>query len=174
MRVDDTAKALGSDGRIPAEKINLSTFAIFSNFLVTKESLSNNPLIGSGIGTHALNYDKYIGIYFSEDNIWREMELNREDANSLMLRLLSETGIIGAALFLLFILHYSIPYKEHALANGNNYYLWMINNGILASIILRLVRFGNYTVLGFPFFLLLFIFSYRYYKINTKPAVNSI
>lgn len=172
MRIDDTLKVITTDESIPADKINLSTFALYSNFMVTTESLKRNLFFGSGIGTHGINYDKYIGNFFPDDYLWRKMELNREDANSLMLRLLSETGIVGTVIFLIFLFKNIIPYKDSYLKNPENFHFWLINNGILASIILRLIRFGNYTVLGFPFFLFLFFLSYRWYNINKKKKIE--
>lgn len=164
LRIDDTLAVLKADRKIPVDEINLSSFVWYSHYFVAKETLKDNFLLGTGLGTHAINYDQHIDKIISPQHPFRIMALNREDANSLLFRLLSETGILGVLIFCFFIYHYGISYRTGL--NDEELILWLINKGILVSILLRLLRFGNYTVLGFFFFVFLYIISYKYYKIN--------
>ena len=79
IRVDDTIYGLSNDfteGKTYSE-VNISTYALLSNFYVTRRSFEENPLTGNGLGTHELAYDRFLPphmrAYFS---------LNRQDANS--------------------------------------------------------------------------------------------
>lgn len=87
------------------------------------------------------------------------MFLNVEDANSLFLRLRSETGLLGLLLIFIFIFKFHIIRK-----NDKSGYLWIINNGILSMFAIRLLRFGHYFATGFFFFFWLYYFS----KIDSK------
>jgi hypothetical protein len=80
-----------------------SVFAVESNALVTAGSLSAAPLFGQGLTSHRRSYDNLIGSLFDFeiDETWQS--LNRNDAGSLILLLLSETGTIGLLLYLTFV-----------------------------------------------------------------------
>lgn len=76
---------------------NLSVFAILSNLNIVIKVLTESPFLGRGLYTHQYSYDEFIyGIYNS--SVVR-MELNKDDASSLYLRLLSECGIVGFVSF---------------------------------------------------------------------------
>ena len=158
LRIDDTWHGLrhGLADVNVIRKLNLSSYAFLSNLYVTTESLKENPLTGSGLGTHANNYDRFI-----PEELKKRGDLNREEANSLAFRLLSETGITGFVLFLVFLIRYRI---RSGTGNGRSDLLWIINNGILVMIILCLIRNGHYTLQGRMLFLLLYYYSYRAIK----------
>ncbi len=80
-----------------------SVFAIQSNALVTFSSLKEAPFFGRGLTSHRGTYDDVIESIYSvpiEEN-WKG--LNQNDAGSLPLLMLSETGLIGFVLFYGFI-----------------------------------------------------------------------
>ena len=82
------------------------------------------------------------------------MFLNVDDANSLFLRLLSETGLFGIIVFFYFL------FKSHLLKKRDkSKYLWIISNAILALFLIKLIRSGHYFVNGFFFFFWLYYFS---------------
>lgn len=150
-RINDTILAF-SGSLNDISKVNQSTFAIYSNYIVTKSAISHKPIIGSGLGTHELNFNKYAPLYIKNHS-----EINKKEAASLTLRLLSECGLVGFLLFLGFILKNKIKFRRGM--NDNEIKFWLINNGIFLMILLRLIRQGHYTVSGFIFFLLLFYFT---------------
>jgi len=137
------------------EKVNLSVYASYSNFLVTKESFFLSPLIGSGFGSYELTYRKYI------DKVTKLEEpreyVNMHDSSSLFLRLLSETGLFGLGLFLFFISRFYLFNK-----NKERVAIWVINNSIFVFFIIRLIRVGHYFTDGF------FLFFWMYYVSKIK------
>ena len=80
-----------------------SVFAIQSNALVTATSLGEAPLLGLGITSHRQSYERIIEFLFDFpiDDAW--LGLNKDDAGSLVLLLLSEGGVAGLALFVGFV-----------------------------------------------------------------------
>ena len=152
MRVDDSIDVL--TGKMNLYSANLSTFTLFSNALVAYESFKDNPVFGSGLGSHEISYNRYIGKVVSIHRV--VMFLNVEDANSLFLRLLSETGLFGLLLIFYFIFKFRVLKK-----NDKSGYLWLISNAILAMFLIRLLRYGHYFVGGFFFFFWLYYFAGR-------------
>jgi len=145
---------------IKPELANMSVFTLFNNIRVTEYVLETSPLFGYGLGSHPISFQQADIFSITIDRSY----LNSYDANSLFLRLLSETGILGLGGFLAFIIIFYIPKKKDA--SG---YLWLINNSILIMIILRLMRQGHYFSEGFFFFFWLYYFS----KKKLKSRVTS-
>lgn len=165
LRINDSVKILYSNSYKTTRDLNLSTFALYSNFVVARESFKKNPVFGSGIGTHSENYDKYIHKFFHKDIEGVRLEMNKDDGNSMFIRLLSELGLFGVLGFFYFIYKHRISFSD---INLNDYNLWVINSSILLFFILRLIRFGNYSLLGFFLFAFLYYFSKKQYKINLQ------
>lgn len=134
------------------EEADLSTFALMSNARVAYNTFMENPLIGAGLGSHELSYDKYIDIVIDSEKI--QYILNRKDAASLFLRLISETGLFGLSFFFIFLWKFYLRNKE-----DQSNYLWIINNAILCMFFIRLVRYGHYFTEGFFLFFWLYYFS---------------
>ncbi len=143
--------------------LNSSSFALYSNYVIAKHSFETWPLTGTGIGTHEANYKKYFGLFFDEDFIKRYGVFNMADANSLYIRLMSETGILGLSLFFFFMFRFLLLKKGYKYPELRDYLL--INQGIFILFIVRLIRTGNY--FGNGFFLFFFIY-YLSYKIVSK------
>jgi hypothetical protein len=81
---------------------NVSALAVAINLEIARKNFSERPLLGAGIGAHSSTYDVKAPDYaFLSPIVYG---LNREDAASLSIRLISETGVLGTALFLLGIL----------------------------------------------------------------------
>ncbi|AIY12715.1 hypothetical protein M667_05550 [Cellulophaga baltica NN016038] len=162
FRIDETY-TLFKARKVTSEEIaktNLSTYALYSNFKITQASLREAPLFGTGVGTYELNYDKHLNNVIPTSNWRNNFKINRQDANSLLFRILVETGLIGTVLLILFILKNKIPYRQVNSTIQQN--LWMINNGILVLLTLRFLRQGHYTMLGFILMILV------YYMTNQK------
>ncbi len=151
MRVDDSISALR--GEVTLEEVNLSTFALLSNALVAYNSFINNPIFGSGLGSHAISYDKYIGTIVDINKLGF-VAVNRQDANSLFLRLISETGLLGIIIVSYFILKFYIPRRK-------DNHLWIISNSILCLFFLTLLRQGHYFYNGLFFFVWGYYFVYK-------------
>ena len=110
IRVDDTIYGISNDFTAGDTylRVNISTYALLSNYYVARRSFEENPLTGNGLGTHELVYDRFIPphmrAYFS---------LNRQDANSMGLRLVSETGLVGLFAFCFFTIKYKLKSRPY-------------------------------------------------------------
>lgn len=148
VRVDGTAGMLTGEKEI--DEIDMSNFALFSNLQVAFLSFGENPWIGSGLGSHKISYTRLIGNVIDVEKA--PHFLNIDDAGSMMLRLISETGILGSGMFLFFLFrNWFFKSKD---PTGR---LWVVNNGIFVLLVLKLIRYGNYFELGtFLFFWMMF------------------
>ncbi|MCM5663487.1 O-antigen ligase family protein [Galbibacter mesophilus] len=162
-RVDDTI-GLFFDSDVTKEDIdskNLSTYALYSNFMIVKEASKKYPILGSGLGSHVKNYDFYLDKVIPDSNFKTYYKLNRSDANSLILRLISELGLFGLFIFLIYIFRYRVKSAE----KGDLFY-FCISNGIFILFLSRAIRQGHYTSLGFIMFILIYFFAFKIVKRN--------
>lgn len=159
LRIGDSIDML--TGKANLTTVNLSTFSLFSNSLVAYNSFKDNPIFGSGLGSHEISYYKYINDIVDVNKI--SMLLNVNDANSLFLRLLSETGLFGIIIFFYFIFKFHLSKKR-----DESNYLWIINNAILVMFLIRLIRAGHYFIYGFFFFFWLYYFAWKLNKTQSK------
>ncbi len=173
FRIDDTVKLFfdkdvsGKD----IDKINLSTYALFSNYKITIRTLQSNPLFGTGLGTYEFNYDKYINEVIPKSNFRKYYKINKNDANSMFFRLLAEVGMLGTffILFLIFKKRIKNNYSLNKLQLTTDY--WLISNGIFILILIRLLRQGHYTMLGFTLFLLMYFYANK--ELNERVKETS-
>lgn len=156
IRINDTFEAFTTHNLDHefVKDLNSSTFALFTNYIIAEQSFIRNPISGSGLGSHVINYDRMFNDFFSEEFLITFGEFNKQDANSLFLRLMSETGLIGLVLFFIFLFKNFLKRKWSKVPELLP--LVLINHGILIMIIIRLMRTGNYIGNGFFFFFLLY------------------
>jgi hypothetical protein len=153
-----------------AGKANSSTFALYSNYIIARDSFLNDPLFGSGLGSHPLIYNETFLKYFP--SIYLDMfgAQNQQDANSKFLRLMSETGLLGLVLFFLAYIKFfakkakvtSEPLKEIA----------AINYAIFIYILLCLIRNGNYINVGFFLFMFIYYVSWKYVQSASRKTTK--
>jgi O-antigen ligase len=156
LRVNETLEGI-KDGIVENgnyKSVNWTTYAILTNLYVTENSIRDHPLTGTGLGTYELSYD-----YYLPQELRAYATVNREEANSMALRLLTETGIIGFLVFcfVLFRCKVNVP-SDFPEEQG---FLWIVNNGILVMFLLFLIRNGNYTMHGRMLFLLLYYYTFQ-------------
>jgi hypothetical protein len=145
-----------TNGKFKLGKTHGSSFILYNNYTVALKNFKTNFLFGTGLGSHPFAFEKY--------SLARQFKiygfnLNSADANSMFLRLMSETGLFGLTVF--FILMYKGYIKRNDLYLS---YHWLVSNAILVMILLNLFRQGNYYLFGFPFFLFLYYFNSLSYK----------
>lgn len=166
IRFQDTILAFSqkSFDQKKVSNLNSSSYALYSNYLIATESFSQNPILGSGLGTHEKNYDLRFSKFFSKDFTTRYGSFNKQDANSLFLRLMSETGLLGLVLFFTFMI------KNFLGKKGLNWAILadhtLINQGIFILFVIRLLRTGNY--IGYGFFLFFFIYYLTHKQLTNK------
>ena len=74
----------------------------------------------------------------------------------MFLRLMSETGLYGLLLIMIFIGKFFVLRKKD---NSNELY-WVISSATLIVILLQLFRQGNYTYNGFMFYMWLYYYTF--------------
>ena len=136
-----------------AHDIHGSSFVQFNSAHVAFENFKRNPFFGTGLGSHQIAYDRYSldkqfgGIY----------EFNKQDANSMFYRMMSETGLYGIIFVVFFIIKFFVLRNKHRPDDD----LWLISSACLVAIILQLFRQGNYTYNGFMFYMWLYYYTKR-------------
>lgn len=129
------------------ESVNLITsktsYALISNSIVAWNSQIDHYGLGSGVNNHDENYDKYIKKVNPTQT--QDFTLNREDGASLGIRLISEIGIFGFAILIIFIL--------------NTLFLESSTYLVISSIVIFvfLARLGHYLDLELWLFISLFL-----------------
>lgn len=130
----------------------VSAIALTSNMEVMESNIGENIILGGGIGSHPLAYKKYApGYIYNDDNPLRG--LNSQGASSLLIRLLSETGLLGTLTFILFIgiiIKRAMKSLKYEVVNDKYY---VLSIGILSSfvgvVIIYLIRVGHYYDVAF-------------------------
>ena len=77
---------------------SFSALALASNLSVALTSFMNDPLLGCGIGGHPTAFGLYAPAWAANDVLLSRLQIY--DAGSLGLRLISEMGILGVAVFI--------------------------------------------------------------------------
>jgi hypothetical protein len=144
-------------------EIHGSSFVLYNNYHVALENFKRNPVFGTGLGSHPTAFEKY-SLTKLEGVL--DIDFNKQDANSMALRLMSETGLYGLIFMLVFIVKCWI-FKPRAATTE----VWVMSNALILIILLYLFRQGHYFLNGFPFFLWLFYYTWRDNK--AKKEANS-
>jgi hypothetical protein len=177
VRVDDTIKAFVYKGVMDKKeiaKLNSSTFALYSNFLIAGQAFESHPITGAGLGSHELSYQRYFDRFLDKNLQKMYGNFNSKDANSLFIRMLSEGGLIGLGLLMVAIFYFFV-YKK-GIREPELWMLTIINQGVFLMLIVRLLRTGNYIGQGFYFFFFLYAFAaiqIRQYYRNVNAAADS-
>jgi hypothetical protein len=138
---------------------NASVMALFSNAYVAYQAFMSNPLIGTGLGTHRYSYDRYAGEVLTNE-VATKLQLNRDDANSLFLRMTSELGLFGWACIAFFFLYFGRVRGESGI---------MVRNCLIPFFAIYLLRLGHYFQLEFEFFVIVFIFNFMESRWGLPP-----
>ena len=125
------------------------------------ENFSTNYFFGTGFGSHPVAFEKYS---VTKDITVGGFDLNSQDANSMLLRLISETGLFGTLLMLTITFGSFVRRREDP---DIPEYFWIVSGGIITMILTNLLRQGHYFLNGFPFF----IWLYYYNKLNFKKFI---
>lgn len=158
------AQQLKRKGKL-LRKIHGSSFVQYNHFNVTKENFFRNPLFGTGLGSHGIAFKKYN----LSSIIGNQYENNASDANSMLMRLTSETGLFGVIFIFLFIRGNFVKREPN---NKISDYHWLISNATLIIILLQLARQGNYTYGGFMAYMWLYYYTKKDYLKRIEEYEN--
>ena len=154
LRATDTFFAVSNQS---LAHTNGSTFAFLSNIYVTGNALADHPILGVGIGGYRSSYIAYIGDITAADEKLTTgvVGLNRDDANSLFVRVTAELGPVGLMVLLGFLIVCATvegkPYRQ-------------IRNALLPYFLVRMGRFGAYFSMELYFFVGLYLLNYLEYR----------
>jgi hypothetical protein len=160
LRVDDSVRTLQTSN---IEKANLSTYALLSNLFVMQNVFRESPIFGNGLGSHVLSHKKYLqkieGIEIFEQYFY----LNSKDANSLFIRVISDLGMFGILIMILFICknYVTVPDEQNIIAKG-----------ILIYFLLKLLREGHYFSPEMYFFIFFYYFNNRYAEVEHDKEIT--
>jgi len=164
-RIDGTNELVETQN-IYSYDVHGSSFVLYNNSHVAWENFIRNPILGTGLGSHATAFEKYS---FTNLDGAVQIDFNSQDANSLFLRLMSETGIYGLGL-MLYLLFRCWIFSPKSFEREN----WVISNGLVIIIVIYLVRQGHYFYNGFPFFLWLYYYNFEINAAQRKAAEEAL
>lgn len=143
--------------------VTATSVSFLSNLEVAFESIKRNPLFGSGIGGHQEMYTEY----FKESAFKFSYlyGLNSASGHSLLIRILSEAGIIG-----LFLTGWGIV--KVTLLRADNYHR-IISLACIAHFFGKALKLGGYFDYGTPFFAMILVFNYWDYKLSLKTSTTT-
>jgi len=147
LRLDDAAGYLaGSD----YNDNNLSVFVLASSLHVAARMLAEHPLVGGGVGSQFVSHERFVDelVGFDRAIAGGFRDLNSHDGNSLLLRCVSETGLVGVGL-----LFWTI-WRFRPRADGES---MAVGNAIQIYIFVALVRIGTYVSIEEVFFLVVYV-----------------
>ena len=105
----DSAFGLWVEDDFSTKNTNNSSFVLYNNLHIALEGLKNNPLFGTGLGSHEVAFKNYT---LTKSVIKYDFEFNIKDGNSLFIRLCTETGLLGLFFILLLTIRcfiYRVP-----------------------------------------------------------------
>ncbi len=163
-RYDDTISTFDS-GEFKIGKTHGSSIVLYDNYIVALTNFKKNFIVGTGFGSHKIAYGKYSITKHLRN---QKFKGNEADANSLLLRIMSETGLFGLIITFYFLIK---NYKKRE-DNENEEYdvYWLISNALLIVMLLFLFRQGHYFINGFPFFVLLYYFNRKAYETKLEES----
>ncbi|MEO5643098.1 MAG: O-antigen ligase family protein [Bacteroidia bacterium] len=163
----DSSLGLWISDELSLENVNSSSFVLYNNYHIATENFKSNFLGGTGLGSHAIAYEKYS---YTNQPGFLDFSFNKADANSMLLRLLSETGLIGVIFILVFIRRNFVSRNAYDNENPD----WIISNAVLVLILLYLLRQGNYFLNGLPFFMWLYYTVRKQKEVETQNRLMGI
>lgn len=149
-RVDDTLRVAVTRDFTGA---NLSTFALMGNLFVAANVFAESPVVGGGLGTHAVNHERFLYAFSGVEHLGEVLNQNYNDASSLLVRIVSEQGLVGIVVTIVFFFSFArarYPCDQ------------VFSTGIMIYLLLKLLRDGHYFTPEFYFFVMI------YYLVGSK------
>lgn len=155
LKMQETIKVLRNFNTYDLNKVNISTFALISNFKAA--ILSKHNIFGNGLGTAEEVYYRY----FPNKN-YIVYGLNAEDASSIGIRIFSEFGIVGLLLILgIIFFNFRYNYKKR--------YLSSISIACTVGVLSYFLKGGSYYTFGtILFFIFIIYLKKEWEKIDVK------
>jgi len=137
-----------------------TTLSFLSNVEVARYTITESPLMGSGMGGHEEMYYKFYSNHpFRMHYLFG---LNALSAHSLIIRVFSEFGLAGGMLYLWFLM-------RNLILRGEGYHR-MISIACLTHFLCKFLKLSGYFDYGTPFFAMMYIFNFNDYLRTKKLA----
>ncbi len=161
----DSTLYLFETGEVDISSEHGSSIVFYNNFVVATENFKSNFLFGTGLGSHSAAFEKY--------SVTKNIETfgfanNQSDANSMLLRIISEIGLVGVIIVVVFI---SRNFVKRNRSNPDEPY-WIISSAMLCVIVLYLFRQGHYFINGFPLFAWIYYYNHKNYMASLEAPVE--
>ena len=153
----DTSEALWLRQDYGIENTNSSSFVLYNNWHVASTAFVDSPIFGTGLGSYSVAYEKHS---LTKSVLNYDFEFNTSDGNSLFIRMLVETGLVGVVFLLLIIFRCFIPKKTA----DKEFKYRIISHAILIMILVYFLRQGNYFLNAFPMFVMMYYYNWKQYK----------
>ena len=160
--INDRIEGLAHASQMANQSVHGSSAILYNHSIITWENFKRNPLVGSGLGSHVVASKKYSVLRGTSFDAISEM--NAADASSMFLRIASELGLFGILLTLFFLIR---NYFVAENSNLDSMVFKLISAACLITIILQLLRQGNFILNGFPFFVYGYFFARKSWE-NSK------
>ena len=144
-RINDTLALISDDSQSLATA-NISSQTIIINLKIALKSFADSCGLGGGIGSHPISYERFIEDLPVSNVVFF---FNKEDANSLLLRIISELGLLGLAEVVGFLFRFW-PKRDGTFES-------IVGNMCITYFFLRLLRYGHYFNNGLLLFVIVFI-----------------
>jgi hypothetical protein len=161
-RTTDTILSISSQDLSQA---NLSTYALLSNAYVVQQVIERDPLLGNGLGSHSISHATYVSQVPGYEIVASrgDQDLQADDSGSLLLRVLSDLGLVGISVVLIFLVHF---YVGGASMNSD------ICRAILVCFFVKLIRDGTYFNPEQFFFIYIYILNYRDWRKGSSSQLS--
>jgi hypothetical protein len=157
--INDRIEGLQNASQVAEQDVHGSSAILYNHAVITWENFRRNPLFGTGLGSHAVATEKYTILERTKSSAYSEQ--NAPDASSMFLRIASELGLFGVLLTFYFLA------KNYFVVNPGDdelLILKMISAACLVTILLQLMRQGNFILNGFPFFVYCYYFAWKQFR----------
>jgi len=163
----DTSVALWMHQDYDIENTNSSSFVLYNNWHVATQNIKEFHILGTGVGSYNIAYEKHS---LTKTVLNYNFEFNTTDGNTMIIRLMVETGLVGVLLFMFIVIKCFIPKR----VSDVDIHYRLISHAIVIMIMVYLLRQGNYYLNAFPFFVLMYYYNWKQYKESQKYACQNI
>lgn len=134
---------------------NMSVYVFVKCVIVAWHGFLAHPVLGNGLGSFSAVHGEFLKYVPTPPFLMDFENYNSTDANSLLLRVMAELGLVGIFVCLWFMWRFHIK--------GRSDYAEM-SNGMLIFFLLQLLREGTYFLPPFFFFIMGYIALSRQFK----------
>lgn len=164
LRVDSVINLFAGNYQGYGNDENFSALTLYNHAQISWNRLRETSALGGGLKSHSIAYDKYSMINNANIEGW-----NRDDANSLIFRLISELGVLGLGFYIYLVYRIS---KPNITTNWDHA---AIAVAIATYLLIYGLRQGHYFLFGLEFFILLGLRNFQEYrKMENRPTKKEL